>query len=100
MCFVEVIENTYAANLKCLVLSEKNMARLICDGQRLDTSSLFFYLCILKLPDKVKLKIAEIMYTACNYSLPNNIHKLFVLSDPIYMTQQNAYLNKSMQALI
>ena len=37
----------------------------------------------------VKLKTPEIVYEAFNNSLPNNIHKLLVLYDPIYMTRQN-----------
>ena len=60
----EIWGNTYAANLKCLVLLQKKVVRLICGAQRLDhTSSLFYDLCILKLPDMVKLKTAEIMYS-------------------------------------
>ena len=71
--------NTYAANLKCLVLLQKKVVRLIVGAQRLDyTSSLFYDLRILKLPDMVKLKTAEIIYKALNNSLPNNIQKLFV----------------------
>ena len=41
-----------------------------------------------RLTDMLKLKTAEIMYKAFNYSLPNNIQKLFALYDPIYMTRQ------------
>ena len=36
----------------------------------------------------VKLKTAEIMYKAYNNSLPNNIQKLFVLYDSMYLTRQ------------
>ena len=46
--------------------------------------NLFYDLCILKLPDMVKLKTVESMYKAFNNSLPNKIQKLFVLYDPIY----------------
>ena len=75
--------NTYAANLKCLVLLQKKIVRLICGAQRLDyTSNLFYDLRILKLPDMVKLKTAEITYNTYNNSLPNNIQHLFVF----YMT--------------
>ena len=75
----EIWGNTYAANLKCLVLLQKKVVRLIVGAQRLDyTSSLFYDLRILKLPDMVKLKTAEIIYKALNNSLPNNIQKLFV----------------------
>ena len=60
MYCAEIWENTYAANLKCLVLLQKKVVRLICGAQRLDhTSSLFYNLRILKLPDMVKLKTAE-----------------------------------------
>ena len=63
MCCAEIWGNTYAANLKCLVLLQKNVVRLTCGAQTLDhTSSLFYDLRILKLPDMVKLKTAEIMY--------------------------------------
>ena len=79
MYCVEIWGNTCAANLKCLVLLQKKVVRLICGAQRLDhTSSLFYDLRILKLPDMVKLKTAEIMYKAYNSSLPNNIQNLFV----------------------
>ena len=50
-------------------------------------SEVGFYDLILKLPDMVKLKTAEIMCKAFNNSLPNNIHKLFLLYD--FMTRQN-----------
>ena len=53
-----------------------------------NTSSLFCDIRILKLPDMVKQKSPEIMYKAYNNSLLNNIHKLFVLYDPMYMTRQ------------
>ena len=89
MYCAEIWGNTYAANLKCLVLLQKRVVRLICGAQRLDhISSLFYDLRILKLPDMVKLKTAEIMYKEYNNSLPNNIHKPFVLYDPTYMTRQ------------
>ena len=52
---------------------------IICGAERLDhTPSLFYDLRILKLPDMVKLKTAEIIYKAFNNSLPTNIQKLFV----------------------
>ena len=81
----EIWGNTYKANLKCLVLLQKKVVRLICGAQRLDhTSSLFYDLGILKLSDIVKLKSAEIMYTGKEFNnpLPNNIQKLFILDDP------------------
>ena len=82
MYCAEIWGNTCAANLKCLVLLQKKVVRLICGAQRLHhTSSLFYDLRILKLPDMVKLKTAEIMYKAFNNSLPNNIQTLFVLYD-------------------
>ena len=60
------------------LVTEKGCKITICDVQRLDyTSSLFYDLRILKLPDKVKLKTAEIMYKAFNNSLPNNIKQSF-----------------------
>ena len=80
MYCAEIWRNTYAANLICLVLLQKKVVRLICGAQRLDhTSSLFYDLRILKLPDMVKLKTAEIKYKAFNNSLPNIIQNLFVL---------------------
>ena len=89
MYCAEIWGNTYAANLKCLVLLQKRVVRLICGAQRLDhISSLFYDIRILKLPDMLKLKTAEIMYKEYNNSLPNNIHKTFVLYDPTYMTRQ------------
>ena len=48
-----------------LSLVTEKVVRLICGAQRSDhTSSLFFDLRILKLPDMAKLKTAEIMYKA------------------------------------
>ena len=76
MYCAEIWGNTYAANLKCLVLLQKKVVRLISDAQRLEHTSRLF-LRILKLPDKVKLKTAEIMYKAFNNSLPNNIKQSF-----------------------
>ena len=59
--------NTHAANLKCLILLQKKVVRLICGAQRLDhISSLSYDLRIIKLPDMVKLKTAESMYKAFN----------------------------------
>ena len=50
-----------------LSLVTKKVVRLICGAQRLDhTSSLFYDLRILKLPDMVKLKTAKTMYKAYN----------------------------------
>ena len=50
-----------------LSLITEKVVRLICGAQRLDqTSSLFYDLRILKLPDMVKLKTFEIMYKAFN----------------------------------
>ena len=70
-----------------LLIFQKKVVRLICGAHRLGhTSSLFYDFHILKLPDMLKLKTAEVMYKAFNNSLPNNIQKLFILYDPIYMT--------------
>ena len=77
------------SKLKCLELLQKKFVRLICGAQNLNhTSSLFYDLRLLKLPDMVRLKTFEIMYKAFNNSLANNIQKIFVLYDPIYMTPQ------------
>ena len=80
MYCAEIWGNTYASNLKCLVLLQKKFVRLICGAQRLDhTSTLFYDFHILKLLDMVKLKTAEIMYKAYNNSFS-------FLYDPMYMT--------------
>ena len=51
----------------CLVTGK---VRLICGDQWLDHTSILFYdLRILKLPDMVNLKTAEIMYKAFNNSI-------------------------------
>ena len=74
--------------LKILCLVIKKVVRLTCGAQTLDhTSSLFYDFSILKFPDMVKQKTAEIMYKAFNNSLPNNMQKLFVLYDTIYTTR-------------
>ena len=89
MCCAEIRGNTYAANLKCLVFLQKKVVRLIGGAQTLDhTSSLFYDLRILNLPDMVKLKTV-IMHKTFNNLLPTNIQKLLVLYDPIYITRQN-----------
>ena len=63
------------------------------------TSSLFYDLRILKMPDMVQLKTAEIMYKVFNNSSLNNIYKLFVLYDHMYMTQHK-YVFKQKYAVI
>ena len=89
MYYAEIWGNTYAASFKWLVLLQKKVVRLICGAQRLDhTSRIFYDLRIQKLPDMVQLKTAEIMYKTFNNSLPNNIHKLFVLYGLMYVTRQ------------
>ena len=59
MYCAEIWGNTYAANLKCLVLLQKKVVRLICRGWTTHVD-------LLKLPDVMKPKSAEIVYKALN----------------------------------
>ena len=48
----EVWGNTYATNMKCLVLLQKHVVRLLAGAKRLDlTSRLLYSLRVLKAPD-------------------------------------------------
>ena len=85
MYCAEVLGNTYATNIHCLVLLQKRVIRLTCGAKRLDHTNLLFHnVHILKLPDLVKLKTAIIMFKAYRYILPMNVQKLLKIHDSRY----------------
>ena len=82
----EVWDNTYATNIECLVLLQKQVVRLLCGAKRLDhTSRLFYNLCILKVSYIVELRICIIMFKGYNL-LSMNVQRFLSQYESIYVT--------------
>ena len=86
-CF-QVWGNTYVKNIECLVLLQKNVVRLLIGAKRMDhTSKIFYNLCILKVPDIVKLRIDIIMFKAYQNLLPTFVQQFFSHHESVSVTR-------------
>ena len=90
MCCAEVWGNTYATNIKCLVLLQEKVVRVLCGANRLDhTSKLFYNLCIIKVPDIMELRIRIIMFMIYHNLLPTYVQQFFSQPEFCNATRQN-----------
>ena len=94
---VEVWGNTYKSTLTKICTLQKRAVRILNGAGYLDhTNNLFLKSSILKFPDLVKFKTAQIMYKAWNKSLPVNIQKCFKERDGNYDLRNKLTFKQSM----
>ena len=73
----EIWGNTYKTNIKCIVLVQKRVVRLIDGANLLDHTNILLYNSrIFKCVDIVEFKTALFMHSAYYNILPNNFDKI------------------------
>ena len=74
----ELWGNTYASNVNCLCIIQRNVVRLICNADRFaHTSEMFKELYILKFPEFVQYKNAILMFHLFHGTLPIHLQNRF-----------------------
>ena len=83
----EIWGGTYDSNIQALILLQKRAILVVCKCSKNDHANILFSkFSTLKLKDIMKYKTGIVMYKACLYLLPDNVHKLITTRKSHYNT--------------